>query len=362
MTSFIRVSVFLIIVLASQQSSAVTVTVDPGGEGDALDLASALLLVSTGDVIEFVDGDHHVNVDLDFSHLGLVFRSASGDPEACRLVADFQGRTLAFFHSSDVPVEFHDLTIVELMISITMCPYGFYDCRLERAILDAREHSGSITGCTFDFSTLWICDGPLVISSADFSNYSWISKCLGSSGETPTVHLELSECDLSDNSFVNINNFEGSVRLENCSLTGRTGFTILELGGYWSGTLTIVSSLIANNYCEYRAPIALRSSPTAVVSIVDSSLINNQSDGLTAGIMTYAPCTVECLNTDFIGNTAADDYHDAYIATGATLHLNCCRIDEENVGGPGSVIVVNEDCPTGNESMSWGGVKAGYHR
>lgn len=99
-------------------------------------------------------------------------------------------------------------------------------------------------------------------------------------------------------------------------------------------------------------------SGSSVTMIEDCSFRNNSTSGLSAGLEMNSQ--VICDNVDFAGNSAPNGFPDALVNPGSVLHMNCCDIDENNIGGDGLVIITDEGCSVETRQVGLGDLKAMY--
>jgi hypothetical protein len=344
---------FFSIIIPAQ---AATIVVDPNGGADVLDLEEALVLAVDGDIIEFVDGTHVFvpNISISF---GLTFRSASGDPESCVLTANVDGTHLSFSGPSVSQVELQSMTFSEISIFVNDIPYSASQCNFSNAWVNCTNSGlpGILENCKLNESLFGFCGGQIVVTSCEFSNNSHLGSCFGY--DTSLSDLIVSSCSFSVNSGIAATLSENySVQIDSSSFTENDNGGFLRLIGNNVGSILIDSCLFADNSCPNFPAVRLESP----AQIINSTFRNNHAEVLTAGVLVSGGL-VTFDNVDFVENTlTVGPYSDAYGMGVCTLHLNCCAVNEANVGGDGVVEFTSDGCTVSSEMKNWGNIKAIY--
>nr|MEE4269218.1 hypothetical protein [Candidatus Krumholzibacteria bacterium] len=334
------------ILIISAASQAAVYVVDPSGGGDFLNLEGAIPVVIDGDVLEFVDGIHSLDSSTQTISVDLTLRSVSGDSDLCELTSE---STLLLWATQFI--QFQNLTIHGIGLWL-IDSYSIDQCKFLDASIAGRA-LGAISSCTFTGSLADFISGPHLITGTEFLGESRVARGMYSSGEEPGLILTITESTFSENSRIEIAQSGGELRISETSFSGMSGQPCVFLLSFIAD-LEIDSCLFSDNDCGDYA--AVQSGPLSEVTVVNSTFRHNQSTGVTAGI--NASGTSYCENVDFVNNSAMEGSHDAFVSLGAELHLNCCEINEANIGGEGVVTITNQGCTVPTEVEFWGGLKA----
>jgi hypothetical protein len=197
----------------------------------------------------------------------------------------------------------------------------------------------TVQSCVFNHSYLILgttecCFGPVILEDSSFSGSSFVSIGLAS-------NVRIERCSFSDNIAT-----EGSFRDRLLTVSA-------------TDEIEITSCLFSDNQFGNGSALELLDpfGNNVLTTIENCTIRNNSSSGLSAGIVSHTFVT-SCENVDFVDNVALNGSPDAFVPAGCELNLNCCDIDEANIGGEGQVTISFDGCTVSSETTSWGGLKA----